>query len=84
MSVPQIYGDVADLLPPTCSLCERDASRYAPVGPIRVTVEEPEFADSPIEKVFCCWECVADWFQIQAGRVPPDHGACYRHHGGHG
>jgi hypothetical protein len=67
---------------PTCSLCERDASRCALVGPLVVTVEEPEFADSPIEKIFCCWECASDWFQIQAGRASPHDFACYRKFGG--
>jgi hypothetical protein len=82
MSVPQICDDVTDLLPPTCSLCERDAARCAPVGPIFICIEEPEFSDSPIETVFCCWEFASTWFQIQAGRVSPDHGKCYRKYGG--
>jgi hypothetical protein len=82
MSVPQIR-DVADLLPPTCSLCERDAARCAPVGPILIHIEDPESIDAgAIEKIFCTWECAADWFQIQAGRVSPDHGKCYRKYGG--
>jgi hypothetical protein len=70
-------NDVADLLPATCSLCERDAARYAPVGPILVTVEDPTDVD-PIEKVFCCWECIADYFQVQAGRASPHDFKCYR------
>jgi len=71
-----------DLLPPTCSLCEGDAARHAPVGPLIINIEEPEFADSPIEKVFCCWECASHWFQVQAGHASPHDFACYRKFGG--
>jgi hypothetical protein len=68
---------------PTCSLCECDAARYAPVGPIVVTIEDPESTDvGPIEKVFCCWECIADYFQVQAGRASPHDFKCYREYGG--
>ena len=50
-----------------CLHCQRPANRYHPVGPITVTVSEPDDGDEIWTHEFCCWECIAHWFARQAG-----------------
>jgi hypothetical protein len=55
-----------------CFYCEHAADRYAPVGPltVRVTMHN-DFEPGELETwthEFCCWECLADWAAVQAGR----------------
>lgn len=55
-----------------CSACKQDAARFAPVGPVEIRMQDPEFiGPEGVEEVFCCWDCMADFFAIQAGREPP-------------
>jgi hypothetical protein len=52
-----------------CYQCEKPADRYAPVGPIIITVTEP--GDEIFAHEFCCWECIGHWFAVQAGWETP-------------
>jgi hypothetical protein len=55
-----------------CFACERDAARLASVGPLVITIKDPWFCGGEtIEHTFCCWECIVDYFQVQAGRMSP-------------
>lgn len=52
----------------TCGHCKQEASQYAPVGPVIITIKDPEFiGPHGIEQAFCSWACAAEWFCIQAG-----------------
>jgi hypothetical protein len=66
--------ELEEIFPPgLCHACARDVARYAPVGPIVITITDPELIgpDDPVEHTFCCWACAADFFQVQAGRKEP-------------
>src|SRR5262249_47940992 len=56
-----------------CYHCKQAAARFFPVGPIIVTLEDPEsFGDAgSIEYRFCKWECLAAWACVQAGVFGP-------------
>lgn len=49
-----------------CLHCRRPANRYHSVGPITITISEPD-EDEIFSHEFCCWECLAHWFARQAG-----------------
>jgi hypothetical protein len=52
-----------------CSNCNKDTAQYAPVGPIIVTLKDPEFiGPDGLQEVFCCWQCAAEWFEAQDPR----------------
>ena len=51
-----------------CLHCRRPANRYHPVGPITITISEPD-DDEIFTHEFCRWECLAHWFARQAGGV---------------
>jgi hypothetical protein len=51
-----------------CTHCERAADRYHPVGPITVTISEPD-ADEAVTYEFCNWRCLGHWAAIQGGGV---------------
>ena len=48
-----------------CYYCERPADHLHPVGPLVVTVKEPN--DEELHHEFCCWECLGHWAAVQAG-----------------
>lgn len=50
-----------------CLCCRHPANRHHPVGPITVTVSEPDDGDQIWTHEFCEWRCVAHWFARQAG-----------------
>ena len=54
----------------TCLHCHRAADALLDVGPLRISIDEPE-PGSPRRKTsmheFCSWECLAEWAAIQAG-----------------
>jgi len=52
-----------------CLHCRRPANRSHPVGPITITVSEPDNCGEFFTHEFCCWECLAHWFATQAGGV---------------
>src|SRR5262249_57882726 len=55
-----------------CYHCKQAAARFFPIGPIIVTLKDPEtFGDAGIEYRFCKWECLAAWACVQAGVFGP-------------
>ena len=48
-----------------CLHCRRPANRLYPVGPITITISEPDCDDLTHE--FCGWECLGQWAAVQAG-----------------
>jgi hypothetical protein len=50
-----------------CLHCRRPADRHHPVGPLWVTIREPD--GELFLNAFCCWECLGQWAARQAGGV---------------
>ena len=48
-----------------CLHCGRPANQHHPVGPILVTISDPDNDDRSHE--FCEWRCFARWVADQAG-----------------
>jgi hypothetical protein len=48
-----------------CLHCRKPANRLHPVGPITITISEPD--NEILTHEFCCWECLAHRFARQAG-----------------
>ena len=49
-----------------CLHCRRPANQHHPVGPITITIRDPDGEET---HEFCNWECLAHWFARQAGGV---------------
>jgi hypothetical protein len=54
-----------------CLYCGRAANHHYPVGPITITICEPDDSGNgetdTHEHEFCRWECLAEWAAVQAG-----------------
>jgi len=50
-----------------CLHCQQPANRHHPVGPITITISEPDDQDQIWVHEFCEWRCLAHWFAQQAG-----------------
>ena len=50
-----------------CLNCRRPANRHHPVGPITITISDPDGDEFTHE--FCCWGCFGHWAAVQAGGV---------------
>jgi hypothetical protein len=51
-----------------CLHCRRPANQYHPVGPITITISDPD-SDDILSHEFCEWRCFAKWVAVQAGGV---------------
>jgi hypothetical protein len=49
-----------------CLQCRRPANQHHPVGPITITIRDP---DEETTHEFCNWECFGQWAAVQAGGV---------------
>ena len=50
-----------------CLHCGQPANQYFPIGPIVVTISEPDDNDKIHVHEFCNWECLCRWAAEQAG-----------------
>ena len=50
-----------------CLHCWRPADRFHPVGPLWVTIREPD--GELFLNAFCNWECLGQWVAVRAGGV---------------
>lgn len=51
----------------SCLQCGQPANQYHPVGPVTVTVSEPDDCGEIWTHEFCNWECFGRWAAVQAG-----------------
>jgi hypothetical protein len=51
-----------------CLQCRRPANQYHPIGPITITISDPD-GDDILTHEFCEWPCFAKWAAVQAGGV---------------
>jgi hypothetical protein len=57
-----------------CSNCQEDAARFNPVGPIEVTIKDPELVGPiGVVEIFCSWMCFGDWLSNQIEQTPDDY-----------
>jgi hypothetical protein len=49
-----------------CLHCGRPVNRYHPVGPVTITLADPDM-ERRGDHEFCCWDCLACWAAQQAG-----------------
>jgi hypothetical protein len=50
-----------------CLQCGQPANQYHPVGPIVITISDPDSAEDPRPHEFCEWRCFGRWAAVQAG-----------------
>jgi hypothetical protein len=52
-----------------CNHCKPEITQ-SPVAPIVISIRDPEnIGPDGIEVSFCCWGCVAMWFNKRAGEI---------------
>jgi hypothetical protein len=52
-----------------CFHCRRPANRYHPIGPLKISINEPDDGDQHWVREFCEWRCLACWAAEQAAGV---------------
>jgi hypothetical protein len=50
-----------------CLYCRQPADRFHPIGPIVITVSDPDTHYKPTTHEFCVWECFSHWAAVQGG-----------------
>jgi hypothetical protein len=53
-----------------CFYCGQPADRFHPLGPITITVSDPDIDSArgePYVHEFCIWECFSHWAATQSG-----------------
>ena len=50
-----------------CLYCRQPADRFHPIGPIVITVSEPDDCGDSTTREFCTWECFSHWAAVQSG-----------------
>jgi hypothetical protein len=50
-----------------CLQCQQPANQYHPVGPITITITEPDDCGDTRTHEFCEWRCFAQWVAVAAG-----------------
>jgi hypothetical protein len=50
-----------------CFYCRQAVNRFHPIGPIVITVSEPDDCGDSTTREFCTWECFSHWAAVQSG-----------------